>query len=107
MYPLAEDVADFLGRGDDTTVVALAGQHLPIVTAFVRAYTRGRGFDDTTGEPGDDVAAVITTATARLVVNPEQAARVQVADYSETPAVLNGFTLPELAVLHLYRRRTA
>ena len=107
MTPLAEDVAAFLGRGDDTSVVALAGAHLPIVTAFVRAYTRGQGFDPLTGEPGEDVAAVITTATARLVVNPEQAQRVQVADYAETPAVLNGFTLPELAVLHLYRRRTA
>lgn len=105
MQPEPEKVARFLGRGDDTNVVALAGEHLPIVTAFVRAYTRGNGFVH--GVPGDDLEAVIVSATARLVTNPEQASRVQVADYTESPAVLNGFTLPELAVLHLYRRRTA
>lgn len=105
MNVLPADVAAFLGRGQDTTVLALAEAHLPLVTTFVRAYVRGNGF--TLTEPNDDLAAVITTATARLVVNPEQAQRVQVADYAETPAILNGFTLPELAVLHLYRRRTA
>lgn len=104
--PYPEDVADFLGRGGDPKVVSLAGTHLPIVTAFVRAYTRGNGFDPALG-PNDDLAAVIVSATARLVTNPEQSQRVQVADYAESPAVLNGFTLPELAVLHRYRRRTA
>jgi hypothetical protein len=104
--PRPEDVVAYLGRGGDQTVLSLAGQHLPIVTAFVRAYTRGNGFD-ATDQPSTDVAAVIVSAAARLVVNPEQAKRVQIADYSEAPAVLNGFTLPELAVLHLYRRRTA
>lgn len=104
-YPTPLDVAAFLGRGEDTSVLALAQAHLPIVTAFVRAYTRGGGF--TFAEPSDDLAAVIVTATARLSVNPEQAQRVTVADYAETPAVLNGFTLPELAVLHQYRRRAS
>ncbi|WP_402371401.1 hypothetical protein [Isoptericola rhizosphaerae] len=103
--PTAETVAAYLGRGDDAQTVTLAGAHLPIVTAFVRAYVRDNGFTD--GIPGDDLAAVITTATARLTTNPEQVKRYQTADYAETPAVLDGFTLPELAILHLYRRRTA
>lgn len=102
----AQKVADFLGRGDDTNVVALAEEHLPVVTAFVQAYTRGGGFTES-GDPNGPLSAVIMTATARLVPNPEQAKRIQVADYSETPAILDGFTLPELAILHLYRRRTA
>ncbi|CAG7845776.1 hypothetical protein USB125703_02051 [Pseudoclavibacter triregionum] len=106
MQATPQQVAQFLGRGDDPETVALAGAHLPIVTAFVYAYTRGRGFFNGM-EPAPDVAAVIVTATARLVTNPEQVKRVQVADVDETPATLNGFTLPELAVLHLYRRRTA
>ena len=37
-------IAEFLGRGDDTELATLAGHHLPVVTAFVRAYTRGNGF---------------------------------------------------------------
>ena len=103
--PTAEQVAAYVGQGDDTTVVALADEHLPVVEAFVRAYVRGNGFTD--GIPNDDLGHVIRSATARLVVNPEQVQRYQTADYGETPAVLNGFTLPELAILHLYRRRTA
>jgi len=105
LYP--EDVAAFLGRGQESTFLALAEQHLPIVTAFVRAYTRGNGFDQVTGDPVDDVAAVITTATARLVSNPTNRGPSAVGAFSETPGVFNGFTLPELAVLHLYRKRTA
>lgn len=105
MAVTAAQVAAFLGQGDDSETVALAGVHLPIVTVFVKAYVRGNGF--TADVPNADLSAVITTATARLVVNPERVARNQIDDYSETPAMLDGFTLPELAVLHLYRRRTA
>lgn len=100
-----QDIADFLGRGDDTDTVALADFHLPVVTAFVKSYTRGNGWY--VGTPNPEIEAVIMTAAARLVPNPEQTKRVQVGDYTETPAILDGFTLPELAVLHLYRRRTA
>lgn len=102
---LPEDVAKFLGRGDDTELIALAQEHLPIVTAFIEAYTRGRGFDEL-GEPANPLRAVIITATARLVPNPEQMKRYSSGDYSENPAILDGFTLPELAILHRYRRRT-
>lgn len=101
---LPEDVAKFLGRGDDTELIALAQEHLPIVTAFIEAYTRGRGFTD--GEPANPLRSVIITAAARLVPNPEQMKRYQTGDYAETPGILDGFTLPELAVLHRYRKRT-
>lgn len=100
----AQQVADYLGRGDDPALVALAAQHVAIVSAFVSAYTRGRGF--LAGVPADDLAGVILTVTARSVVNPEQVIREQSADYSVTPAVA-GFSLPELFVLNGYRRRTA
>lgn len=102
--PDGQEVADFLGRGDDDALVSLAGEHVVIVTAMVRAYTRGAGFDPT-GQPAEDVAAVITTATARMVVNPEQTKRYQVADYSETPSVFQGWTLAETFVLNRYRKR--
>lgn len=101
----ASMVAAFLGKPGDAALTAIAQAHIPVVTAFIKAYTRGQGFD-AHGEPNEDVEAVILTCAARTVVNPEQMKRYSIADYSETPAVLDGFTLPELAVLHLYRRRT-
>lgn len=103
MMVIPPDVADFLGQGDDTAVVALAGEHLPIVTAMVSAYTRGKGF--TAGEPADDLAAVIITSTARLVGNPTLARSVAIDDYSSNLGAFVGWTLPELAVLNRYRKR--
>ena len=105
MMPEAADVAAFLGRGDDSTVVALAGEHLPVVTEMVRAYVRGRGFDQTTGDPGDDLAAVIVSSCARLVSNPEHATYQQLGTFSIRQGIFNGWTLPELAILHRYRKR--
>lgn len=98
-------VAKFLDRSDDPSVVALAEAHLPVVTAFIEAYTRGNGF--TNGEPADSIAAVIIAATARLVSNPAMTVRETDGDYDVVHPRLDGFTLPELAVLHLFRRRTA
>ena len=103
---LAADVAKFLGKGDDTKIVALAAEHLPIVTAFVRAYVRGNGFT-TLGDPAQDLAYVIVSACARLTYNPEMSTRYQASDYSEALATLNGFTLPELFILNSYRKRAA
>lgn len=94
-------VAAFLGQGDDETLVALAGQHAAIITAMARAYTRGNGFTD--AEPNDEITAVITTATARLVANPEQ-----INTTIGSVAVNGGFTgwtLAELFVLNRYRKR--
>lgn len=103
--PLPEDVASFLGRGDDSTVVALAGQHLPVVTEMVKGYVRGRGFDETSGFPSEDLAAVIISSCARLVSNPEHATYQQLGTFSIRQGTFAGWTLPELAVLHRYRKR--
>lgn len=103
--PSPQAVASFLGRADDTSIYYLADEHLTLVTAFVNAYTRGRGFTVAEG-PNDDLAAVIITATARLLTNPAQVER-ETADGYEAVGRLDGFTLPELAVLHRYRRRAA
>lgn len=99
--PTAQDVADFLGQGDDATVVALAGEHLPIITAMATAYTRGRGF--TEGEPNAEIAAVITTATARLMANPDQLQyRVGNVSYQSS---FQGWTLAETFVLNRFRKK--
>lgn len=95
-----QDVADFLGQGNDDSVVALAGQHLQIITAMAQAYTRGNGFDD--GHPNDDVAAVLVTATARLMGNPDQTNyRVGNISYQSH---FQGWTLAETFVLNRYRK---
>ena len=103
MAVTGQDVADFLGRGDETALVQLAGQHVQIVTALARSYTRGRGFDEFGAV--DDVAAVITTATARLVDNPAQAVREKVGAVEETHTPFLGWTLAETFVLNRYRVR--
>lgn len=99
----AQRVADFLGQGDDPELLALAAQHVAIISSMVRSYTRGGGFYGT--EPTEDVAAVITCATARLLANPEQL-RTQVGSQS----VYNGFSgwsLAESFVLNRYRKRAS
>ena len=98
-----QDVADLLGLGDDPQTVALAERYLPIVTAQVRAYTRGRGFTD--GEPAGDVGMVVLTATARVVANPENIRSESIGDYSVTRQITDGWTLAELAILNGYRKR--
>lgn len=99
-----EKVAAFLGRDGDSQVLALAGAHLPITTAFVNAYTRGNGFHPVDG-PNDELTAVIIAVTARSVTNPDQLQNSSIADVSETFAP-QGFTLPELFVLNRYRKRS-
>lgn len=96
-----QTVAEFLGQGDDEQLIALAGQHAAVVTALARSYTRGRGF--AAAEPAEDVAAVITTATARLVANPEQLA----ADFGSVSlrGGWQGWNLAEQIVLNRYRVR--
>ncbi|EXF24271.1 hypothetical protein BG28_06615 [Nesterenkonia sp. AN1] len=101
--PTGADVAAFLGLSDDPTVVALAGEHLPIIKAMARAYTRGAGFIG--HDVSEDIAAVITTATARLVANPEQLHYA--AGSARISGAFNGWTLPETFVLNRYRKRAA
>ena len=101
MAVTGETIAAFLGQGTDHELVALAGQHATIITAMARAYTRGNGFTD--AEPNDEITAVITTATARLVANPEQ-----IATTTGSVAVNGGFTgwtLAETFVLNRHRKR--
>lgn len=103
--PLPVKVCRFLGLTPEGDALALAEQHTRVVTTFVHGYTRGRGF---TGRvPNMDLEDVIISATARYVVNPQQATRQQIGDQSILYASLEGFTLAEKAVLHRYRRRTA
>lgn len=103
-------IADYLDRSGDEDTIKLAGKHAPLVLEYVRGYTRGRGFtqDEAGAEtvtPG--IRAVVIAATARLTANPEQVTYYQTGDYTERPAILAGWTLPELAVLNNYRKRWA
>ena len=98
---LAPRVAAMVGlQGDDETVETAKAQ-LPIVSEYVRGYTRGRGFDGSA--PAGPLMAVIVSATARLATNPEQLTVFTTGDYSERPARLAGWTLAEIGVLHRYR----
>ena len=96
--PIEPTVVTSLTEGDVTTVV-------PIVTTMAKAYTRGRGF--TGNEPNDELAAVITTAAARLAANGAQLA----VDNTAGPFSMSlrggftGWTAAELAVLNRYRVR--
>lgn len=101
MAVTGQQIAEFLGCGDDDSLVELAGEHAAIVTALARSYTRGRGFVG--AEPSEDIAAVITTATARLVANPEQLA-TEVGSVS-TRGFWFGWNLAEQIVLNRYRVR--
>lgn len=96
-----QQVADFLGLGDDVAAIAQAGDHAAIVTALARSYTRGRGFIG--ADPAEDIAAVIVTATARLVANPEQLA----SDFGSVSlrGGWQGWNLAEQIVLNRYRVR--
>lgn len=103
--PNAYDLERFLGAEYTPSEQVRADDHVQLVTTFVKAYTRGRGFD-ATGEPNAELAAVIVTAAARLLMNPTGNRRESAGDYDVAPFV-DGWTLPELAVLHRHRRRTA
>jgi hypothetical protein len=72
---------------------------------MARAYTRGHGFDD--GEPNEELAAVITTATARFIGNPTQLSRADTIGPFTTDirGGFTGWTLAELFVLNRYRKR--
>lgn len=104
VLPTGLDVVNFLGRSGDPPMLALATEHVKITTAFCRAHTRGRGFDDE--EVAEDLRAVIVAATARLVVNPAQVQR-ESADGYDVLGSFNGWSLPELIILNGYRQRTA
>lgn len=89
--------------------VALANDAIPIVTAFAKAYTRGRGFNSGTGpiDHSDEIVAVITTAAARLAANTAQRAVSTTTDNRtvDVRSYFTGWTLAELMVLNRYRVR--
>lgn len=93
----AADVDALLAGGTDAIV--------PLITTMAKAYTRGQGFDG--DEPNPEIAAVITTASARLAANPKQLGNTDTAGpFSETVVGgFNGWTLAEQFVLNRYRKR--
>lgn len=101
---LTPSVLAFLGIPASPQTVALVNQHVRVVTTFVRAYVRGRGFLPD-GEPNVELQDVIVSAASRYVVNPQQLTRQALGNQSVSYAALEGFTLAEKAVLHNYRRR--
>lgn len=80
--------------------------HIATVTEFVKAYTRGQGFAEN-GDVNDDLAAVVVTASARLLASPALVSRREVGSFSLLFTPFNGFTIAELIVLNRHRQRTA
>lgn len=85
------------------------GPVIPIITAMVKAYTRGRGFTDGDDgiEPNDELAAVITAASARMASNVRQVSQSSTLGEmgSDTRTYFQGWTLAEQIVLNRYRKR--
>ncbi|MEN3221968.1 hypothetical protein PUR22_14125 [Mycolicibacterium porcinum] len=96
--PVDPTTVTSLKSGEVTTVV-------PIVTVMAKAYTRGRGF--TGNEPNAEIAAVITTASARLSANGTglMSKKVDDVEYQYSLASSFGWTLAEQIVLNRYRVR--
>jgi hypothetical protein len=91
------DVVALCHEGD-----GIAELIVPLITSIAKSYTRGLGFDEDDA-PNAEIAAVITTASARLFANPEQLP-YDVGAVSMRGG-FNGFNLAELAVLNRYRKR--
>lgn len=102
---VAADVRAFLGQPEEGGAVAQIDAVITVAKAMVNGYTRGRGFDPATGDPDDNLAAVITSCAARLYRNPTLDRQQAAGPFSQSPGVFNGWTLPELAILHNYRER--
>ena len=96
--PVDPTTVTSLKSGDVATVV-------PLVTTMAKAYTRGRGF--TGNEPNAEIAAVITTASARLSANGNglMAKKIDDIEYQYSLASSFGWTLAEQIVLNRYRVR--
>jgi hypothetical protein len=78
---------------------------VPLITTMARSYTRGHGFD--VDQPNAEIAAVITTASARLAANPKQLGTAEtMGPYSQDiRGGFQGWTLAEQFVLNRYRKR--
>ncbi|BBY61162.1 hypothetical protein [Mycolicibacterium sarraceniae] len=97
---ISEDVAALLDNGSAAIPAAIAQ-----VTVMAKAYTRGNGFEG--GEPNDEIAAVITTAAARLAANGAQLPTDETTGpfTKSIRGSFTGWTLAEQAVLNRYRKR--
>lgn len=96
-----EAIAALMGVPGNPSVEQAATAALPVITAMARSYTRDVGFPG--GVPNDNIAAVISTATARFVANPEQVSST--VGGVTIGAGFTGWSLAELAVLNRYRKR--
>ena len=79
---------------------------VPLITVMAKSYTRGNGFDG--NQPNDEIAAVITTASARLASNTRQLSYTMAAGTAynlDVRSAFQGWSLAELAVLNRYRVR--
>lgn len=101
----------------------LAEEAVTMVTAMAKSYTRGVGFTtkasdaldwtlpvtlgETTTAPNEEIAAVILTASARLLANPSQlGGSTTVGPFSSSfSGGFTGWTLVEQFVLNRYRKR--
>ena len=93
-----EEAVELLQGGDREVCTS-------VVTVMARAYTRGNGFNN--GQPNDELAAVITTAAARLAANPSGFPNDKTAgEFSQSlRGAFGGWTLAEQFVLNRYRVR--
>lgn len=103
--PTADDVRAFLGVSESVPTAAVEAR-LTAMGLAVRTYVRGQGFVD--GEPNEELASVIVSATARDVANPGYVVASQDGPFQRTYARNTGaWTLHELAVLNHWRTRAA
>lgn len=96
---LAGRVADVRGGTDQASTV------IDIVTSMAKAHTRGNGFSDA-GEPNSDIAAVIVTASVRLLAHPDQLPMSQnmgAMSVEYPKGGFQGWNLIERSVLDRYR----
>lgn len=94
-----EEAVELLQGGDREVCTS-------VVTVMARAYTRGNGFN-ASGEPNEEITAVITTAAARLAANTSGISRADTAGVfsSDLRGAFGGWTLVEQFVLNRYRVR--
>ena len=105
LWTLSEQVAAFCARPGDKEAENQALKALPIVMRFLESYTRGQGFGPGPHDIEGDLAAVLVSVTARLITTPHV---IKVGDEGDAAIpILKGWTTPERAILHAYRRRTA
>lgn len=90
-----DDILTLTARDDDAEVAALT---VPLITTMAKAYTRGHGFNG--NEPNEEIAAVITTASARFATNAGQLAydRAQGPFSKSIRGAFQGWTLAETFV---------